>query len=67
MDSMYNAFGKFEIYVSEDDKQQAIDLLENHENTPAAWLTPTSGPSRNGAISIDGSCFDIAAALAAPR
>ena len=36
MDSMYNAFGKFEIYVSEDDKQQAIDLLENHENNPDA-------------------------------
>jgi len=36
MDSMYNAFGKFEIYVSEDDKEQAIDLLENHENTPDA-------------------------------
>ena len=36
MDSMYNAFGKFEIYVSEDDKQQAIDLIENHENTPDA-------------------------------
>ena len=37
MDSMYNAFGKFEIYVSEDDKGHvAIDLLENHENTPDA-------------------------------
>ena len=36
MDSMYNAFGKFEIYVSEDDKQQALDLLENNVNTPDA-------------------------------
>ena len=33
---MYNAFGKFEIYVSEDDREQAIDLLENHENNPDA-------------------------------
>jgi hypothetical protein len=36
MDSMYNAFGTFEIFVSEEDKDKAIDLLENHEDTPEA-------------------------------
>ena len=36
MDSMYNAFGKFEIYVLEKDKQKAIDLIENHEDNSDA-------------------------------
>ena len=36
MDSMYNAFGKFEIYVLEEDKQKAIDLIENNEDTSDA-------------------------------
>ena len=36
MDSMYNAFGKFEIYVLEEDKQKAINLIENHEDTSDA-------------------------------
>ena len=33
MDSMYNAFGTFEIYVSEEDKEKAIELLEKNEDT----------------------------------
>ncbi len=33
MDSMYNAFGSFEIYVSEEDKEKAIELLEKNEDT----------------------------------
>ena len=36
VDSMYNAFGKFEIYVLEEDKQKAIDLIENHEDNSDA-------------------------------
>ncbi|MEJ6588672.1 MAG: hypothetical protein QNL43_02615 [Crocinitomicaceae bacterium] len=33
MDSMYNAFGSFEIYVLEEDKDKAIELLERNEDT----------------------------------
>jgi len=36
MDSMYNSFGTFEIYVAEENKDLALDLIENHENTPHA-------------------------------
>jgi hypothetical protein len=36
MDSMYNSFGTFEIYVAENDKDLAIDLIENNEDTPDA-------------------------------
>ena len=31
---MYNAFGNFEIYVSQDIKQEALDLLKNNEDAP---------------------------------
>ena len=33
MDSMYNAFGTFEIYVSEEEQERAMDLLEKNEDT----------------------------------
>ena len=33
MDSMYNAFGTFEIYVSKEDEERAMDLLEKNEDT----------------------------------
>ena len=32
MDSMYNSFGTFEIYVSEEDQELAMDLIEKNEN-----------------------------------
>ena len=33
MDSMYNSFGIFEIYVSKEDRDHAIALIEKNENT----------------------------------
>ena len=33
MDSMYNSFGTFEIYVSEEDRDHAIDLIDKNEET----------------------------------
>tara|TARA_B100001173_G_C15749280_1_gene446140 strand:+ start:310 stop:522 length:213 start_codon:yes stop_codon:yes gene_type:complete len=33
MDSMYNSFGTFEIYVSEEDRDHAIDLIDKNEDT----------------------------------
>lgn len=33
MDSMYNSFGTFEIYVSEEDQELAMDLIEKNEDT----------------------------------
>jgi len=33
MDSMYNSFGTFEIYVSEEEQERAMDLLEKNEDT----------------------------------
>jgi hypothetical protein len=33
MDSMYNSFGSFEIYVSEEEQDRAMDLLEKNEDT----------------------------------
>jgi hypothetical protein len=33
MDSMYNSFGTFEIYVSEEEQDGAMDLLEKNEDT----------------------------------
>jgi hypothetical protein len=30
---MYNSFGTFEIYVSEEDQELAMDLIEKNENT----------------------------------
>ena len=33
MDSMYNSFGTFEIYISEEEQDRAMDLLEKNENT----------------------------------
>ena len=36
MDSMYNNFGAFEIFVLEADKEKAIEALNNHENAADA-------------------------------
>jgi len=36
MDSMYNNFGAFEIFVLEADKEKAIEALNNHENATDA-------------------------------
>ena len=36
MDSMFNDFGTFEIYVSMQDKDTAIDALNNHEDAADA-------------------------------
>tara|TARA_B100001758_G_C18346878_1_gene577540 strand:- start:327 stop:539 length:213 start_codon:yes stop_codon:yes gene_type:complete len=33
MDSMYNSFGTFEIYVSQEDQELAMDLIEKNEDT----------------------------------
>ena len=33
MDSMYNSFGTFEIYISEEEQDRAMDLLEKNEDT----------------------------------
>ena len=32
MDSMYNNFGTFEIFVLDTDKEKAIEALNNHED-----------------------------------
>lgn len=36
VDSMFNDFGTFEIYVSMQDKDTAIDALNNHEDAADA-------------------------------
>ena len=36
VDSMFNDFGTFEIYVAEEDKEKATDLLHNHEDAADA-------------------------------
>ena len=36
MDSMYNNFGAFEIFVLEADKEKAKEALNNHENATDA-------------------------------
>jgi hypothetical protein len=33
---MFNDFGTFEIYVNEQDKDKAIDVLNNHEDAADA-------------------------------
>ena len=36
VDSMFNDFGTFEIYVQEDNKERAIDVLNNYEDASDA-------------------------------
>ena len=36
VDSMFNDFGTFEIYVAEEDMEKATDLLHNHEDAADA-------------------------------
>tara|TARA_B100001109_G_scaffold231149_1_gene208146 strand:+ start:144 stop:356 length:213 start_codon:yes stop_codon:yes gene_type:complete len=36
VDSMFNDFGTFEIYVTEHVKNRAIDVLNNYEDAPDA-------------------------------
>tara|TARA_B100001287_G_C22654790_1_gene517099 strand:+ start:154 stop:297 length:144 start_codon:yes stop_codon:yes gene_type:complete len=36
VDSMFNDFGTFEIYVQEDNKDRAIDVLNNYEDASDA-------------------------------
>ena len=36
VDSMFNDFGTYEIYATVQDKESAIDALNNHEDAPDA-------------------------------
>ncbi len=33
MDSMYNAFGTFDIYVADKDEEKAMNAIDNHERS----------------------------------